>query len=76
MAQPTIKIISPTGTADARQFKTVNVVSSPTGINGEMETATQATGPVGNNTYPTVQVAPTGTAGLKTIYVPGYAGPG
>ena len=74
--QKTVRIVAESGNPS---LKRVNVVTqaptSPARGQGELTSAIQATGPTGN-LYPTYQLAPTGTAGLETQYIPGFTAVG
>ena len=70
------RIINATGSSQNKSVCVVTTApaSASTGL-GEIGTATQATGPSGN-TYPTYHLAPTGTVGVKTLYIPGFSAVG
>lgn len=61
---------------NAVTLKTVNVFSTgPTGaIGGQIKTHTQ-TGAAGLGPNATLLLAPTGTVGVKSVIIPGFAGP-
>lgn len=69
--QKTIRVIAE---AQSAALNRVNVVTRQP-VKNEYPTFVQATGPSGN-IYPTVQLAPTGTVGVKTIYVAGFSAVG